>query len=92
MCCYDEMGIDPDGTASKRTVGLAKPKRGKKQTRKKTKKEEALWRQQVQLTNKEGNNAIFHVTVGLFCWRDQAHSTKPFIVHASEKLRLVGGE
>ena len=42
----------------------------------------------MQLTNKEGNNAIFHVTIGLFCWRHQAHSTKPFIVHASEKLRL----
>lgn len=48
LCCYDELGMDPDGCARKRTLGL-KRRRGKKRSRKKTKKEiqEELWRQQV---------------------------------------------
>ena len=42
---------------------------------------------QMELTNREGNNAFFHVTGGLFCWRNQKHKTKPFMVHTGSGLR-----
>ena len=46
-------------------------------------------RQQVDLTRKEGENDAFHVTAGIFCWRDQRHRTAPFIVHTGEKRKYV---
>ena len=88
LCCYDEVGFDPDGKSSKRTVSLKRKR--KKRRQKRGKKEQELWRQQVELVNREGDNSLFHVTCGLFCWADQGqgHETKPFMVHAGSGLRL----
>ena len=84
LCCYDELGFDPDGKSRKRTVSL-KRKRKKKRGKKAMK----LWRQQVELTTREGANSAFHITCGLFCWANQGqgHETKPFMVHAGGGLR-----